>query len=173
MSGRFVAAIIIIPSFSPNPSISTRSWFNVCSRSSCPPPTPAPPAIPAKAALNDQSSCIHWMGGRRGPPQERLLRLGTPGRARRAQGTHPHPARDRRGRDAPHRGRHRAQVLQWHGLPSLLAAGHQRVPVPHGERGTRWRRAGPACRPPSGSSAFAGNRPARRCRRWPTRWRPR
>ena len=31
-----------MPSFTPNPSISTRSWFRVCSRSSCPPPRPLP-----------------------------------------------------------------------------------------------------------------------------------
>ena len=42
ISFRFVAAITMIPSFTPNPSISTRSWFNVCSRSSCPPPRPLP-----------------------------------------------------------------------------------------------------------------------------------
>ena len=42
MSGRFVAAIKMMLSFSSNPSISTRSWFRVCSRSSWPPPRPAP-----------------------------------------------------------------------------------------------------------------------------------
>ena len=42
ISGRFVAAIIITPSLAPKPSISTRSWLSVCSRSSCPPPRPAP-----------------------------------------------------------------------------------------------------------------------------------
>ena len=30
----------------PKPSISTRSWFNVCSLSSCPPPRPAPLRLP-------------------------------------------------------------------------------------------------------------------------------
>ena len=42
MSTRLVAARTMIPSFAPNPSISTRSWFRVCSRSSCPPPSPVP-----------------------------------------------------------------------------------------------------------------------------------
>ena len=42
ISTRFVAAIMIIPSFTPKPSISTNIWFNVCSRSSCPPPSPEP-----------------------------------------------------------------------------------------------------------------------------------
>ena len=42
MSFRFVAAITMMPSFTPNPSISTRSWFRVCSRSSWPPPRPLP-----------------------------------------------------------------------------------------------------------------------------------
>src|SRR5262245_13882729 len=41
-SGRFVAATMMTPSFDSKPSISTRSWFSVCSRSSCPPPRPAP-----------------------------------------------------------------------------------------------------------------------------------
>ncbi len=40
--GRLVAAIRITPSFASNPSISTSSWFRVCSRSSLPPPRPAP-----------------------------------------------------------------------------------------------------------------------------------
>ena len=42
MSTRFVAAMTIIPSLTPNPSISTSNWFNVCSRSSWPPPIPVP-----------------------------------------------------------------------------------------------------------------------------------
>ena len=37
-SGRLVAAIRITPSFASKPSISTSSWFSVCSRSSLPPP---------------------------------------------------------------------------------------------------------------------------------------
>ena len=41
-SGRLVAAIRMTPSFDSKPSISTRSWFRVCSRSSWPPPRPAP-----------------------------------------------------------------------------------------------------------------------------------
>ena len=42
ISTRFVAAITMIPSLTPKPSISTRSWFKVCSLSSCPPPMPVP-----------------------------------------------------------------------------------------------------------------------------------
>ena len=42
MSTRFVAAITIIPSLTPKPSISTNIWLSVCSRSSCPPPIPVP-----------------------------------------------------------------------------------------------------------------------------------
>ena len=45
-SGRLVAAIRMTPSFDSKPSISTRSWFSVCSRSSCPPPSPAPRCRP-------------------------------------------------------------------------------------------------------------------------------
>src|SRR3972149_3719265 len=36
MSGRFVAAMRMIPALGSKPSISTSSWFRVCSRSSCP-----------------------------------------------------------------------------------------------------------------------------------------
>ncbi len=42
MSGRLVAATRMTPSLDSNPSISTSSWFKVCSRSSLPPPKPAP-----------------------------------------------------------------------------------------------------------------------------------
>ena len=42
MSGRLVAAIRITLVLESKPSISTRSWFRVCSRSSLPPPIPAP-----------------------------------------------------------------------------------------------------------------------------------
>ncbi|VDC33167.1 hypothetical protein XINFAN_03669 [Pseudogemmobacter humi] len=41
-----VAAMMITPSLASNPSISTRSWFSVCSRSSLPPPMPTPRARP-------------------------------------------------------------------------------------------------------------------------------
>jgi len=37
-----VAAMTMMPSLPSKPSISTSSWFKVCSRSSCPPPKPAP-----------------------------------------------------------------------------------------------------------------------------------
>ena len=41
-STRLVAAITITPSLPSKPSISTNNWFKVCSRSSWPPPMPAP-----------------------------------------------------------------------------------------------------------------------------------
>ncbi len=41
-SGRLVAAMTMTPELPSKPSISTRSWFSVCSRSSLPPPRPAP-----------------------------------------------------------------------------------------------------------------------------------
>ena len=41
-SGRLVAAIKMTAPFASKPSISTNNWFNVCSRSSFPPPKPAP-----------------------------------------------------------------------------------------------------------------------------------
>ena len=46
MSGRLVAAIRMMPPLASKPSISTSSWFSVCSRSSCPPPMPAPRCRP-------------------------------------------------------------------------------------------------------------------------------
>ena len=42
ISTRLVAAITIMPSLTPKPSISTSNWFRVCSLSSCPPPIPVP-----------------------------------------------------------------------------------------------------------------------------------
>ena len=42
MSGRLVAAIMITFVLASKPSISTNNWFRVCSRSSFPPPIPAP-----------------------------------------------------------------------------------------------------------------------------------
>ncbi len=42
MSGRLVAAIMMTLVFGSKPSISTSIWLSVCSRSSCPPPMPAP-----------------------------------------------------------------------------------------------------------------------------------
>ena len=42
MSGRLVAAMRMMLSFISKPSISTSSWLRVCSRSSWPPPMPAP-----------------------------------------------------------------------------------------------------------------------------------
>mmetsp|Transcript_38852 Transcript_38852/g.105201 ORF Transcript_38852/g.105201 Transcript_38852/m.105201 type:complete len:366 (-) Transcript_38852:75-1172(-) len=46
MSARFVAATTITPVLPSNPSISVRIWFSVCSRSSLPPPMPAPRCRP-------------------------------------------------------------------------------------------------------------------------------
>ena len=45
-SARLVAASKITPELSAKPSISVKSWFNVCSRSSLPPPMPAPRCRP-------------------------------------------------------------------------------------------------------------------------------
>src|SRR6204780_4118470 len=45
-SGRLVAAMTMMPSLPSKPSISTSNWFNVCSRSSWPPPKPAPRCRP-------------------------------------------------------------------------------------------------------------------------------
>ena len=45
-SGRLVAASTITLSLGEKPSISVRIWLSVCSRSSCPPPSPAPRTRP-------------------------------------------------------------------------------------------------------------------------------
>ena len=57
ISGLFVAAIIIILVFTSKPSISTRIWFNVCSRSSLDPPIPAPLCLPT--ASSSSINTIH------------------------------------------------------------------------------------------------------------------
>ena len=49
MSGRFVAARITMPSAVSKPSISDSIWFSVCSRSSWPPPRPAPRLRPIES----------------------------------------------------------------------------------------------------------------------------
>ena len=46
MSGRLVAARTMMLVLVSKPSISTRIWLRVCSRSSCPPPSPAPRCRP-------------------------------------------------------------------------------------------------------------------------------
>ena len=45
-SGRFVAAMMIIPVLPSKPSISVSNWLRVCSLSSFPPPIPAPLCLP-------------------------------------------------------------------------------------------------------------------------------
>ena len=49
MSGRLVAAIMTTPSVVSNPSISASIWLRVCSRSSWPPPSPAPRLRPMES----------------------------------------------------------------------------------------------------------------------------
>ena len=49
MSGRLVAPIITMPSVVSNPSISESIWLRVCSRSSWPPPRPAPRLRPIES----------------------------------------------------------------------------------------------------------------------------
>ena len=45
----------MIPSLTPNPSISTRSWFSVCSLSSWPPPMPVPRRL-ATASISSMNT---------------------------------------------------------------------------------------------------------------------
>ena len=59
ISTRFVAAITIIPSLTPKPSISTSSWFSVCSRSSWPPPMPLPRRL-ATASISSINTIQGW-----------------------------------------------------------------------------------------------------------------
>ena len=49
MSGRLVAAMITMPSDVSKPSISESIWLSVCSRSSWPPPRPAPRLRPMES----------------------------------------------------------------------------------------------------------------------------
>ena len=49
MSGRLVAAIITMPVVASKPSISESIWLRVCSRSSWPPPRPAPRLRPMES----------------------------------------------------------------------------------------------------------------------------
>ena len=49
MSGRLVAAMMTMPSEVSKPSISASSWLSVCSRSSWPPPRPAPRLRPIES----------------------------------------------------------------------------------------------------------------------------
>ena len=49
MSGRLVAASTTMPSVASKPSISASIWLSVCSRSSCPPPSPAPRLRPIES----------------------------------------------------------------------------------------------------------------------------
>src|ERR671918_588562 len=62
-SGRFVAAMMITPFDASNPSISTSSWFSVCSRSSCE-PRPAPMAPPRVLPIVSSSSRKTRQGAR-------------------------------------------------------------------------------------------------------------
>ena len=49
MSGRLVAAMMTMPSDVSKPSISASNWLSVCSRSSWPPPRPAPRLRPIES----------------------------------------------------------------------------------------------------------------------------
>ena len=77
MSGRFVAAMRITVLRWSNPSISTSSWFSVCSRSSCPPP------MPGAALAADGVDLVDEHDGGRG-------RLGLLEEVAHAGRSHPH-----------------------------------------------------------------------------------
>ena len=55
ISTRLVAAMTMMPSLTPKPSISTSNWFNVCSLSSCPPPRPVPRCL-ATASISSMNT---------------------------------------------------------------------------------------------------------------------
>ena len=63
-SGRLVAASRITPEFSSKPSISVSNWLRVCSRSSLPPPMPAPRWRPTASisSINTMQGafCLAW-----------------------------------------------------------------------------------------------------------------
>src|SRR6059058_855864 len=58
-SGRFVAAMRITPFDESKPSISARSWFRVCSRSSWPPMNPVAPARDLPIASSSSMKMMH------------------------------------------------------------------------------------------------------------------
>src|SRR3989304_5640044 len=88
-SGRLVAATTMTLVFVSKPSISTRIWFSVCSRSSCEPPRPAPRRRPARAPgppphdhpheprAGDAEEGPARLAGH-GPREQRLARAGRP-----------------------------------------------------------------------------------------------
>ena len=94
-SGRLVAAITITPEVPSKPSISTSSWFSVCSRSSLPPPRPAPRWRPDRVDLVDEHDAgrvllrllEHVAHARRAHAHEHLDEVG----ARRWRRTAPSP----------------------------------------------------------------------------------
>ena len=63
-SGRLVAAMSTMPWFCSKPSSSMRSWFKVCSRSSCPPPMPAkrwrPTASSSSTKITAGAAFLAW-----------------------------------------------------------------------------------------------------------------
>ena len=83
-SGRFVAAMRMTPSLVSKPSISTSNWFSVCSRSSLPPPRPAPRWRPTASI-----SSMKTMQGA----------FFLPARTCRARGMRPRPRTSRRSRN--------------------------------------------------------------------------
>gem|GEM_PF-628025 len=64
ISGRLVAAMMITPELGSKPSISTRSWFRVCSRSSWPPTGLSPRAFPRASSSSMKmmhgAFCFAW-----------------------------------------------------------------------------------------------------------------
>src|SRR3972149_1250654 len=91
-SGRLVAATTMTLVFVSKPSISTRIWFSVCSRSSCEPPRPAPRWRPT-AAISSTKTMQGEVGLARGGAREERL-----AGARRPHEQHaPRDARAQRG----------------------------------------------------------------------------
>ena len=64
MSGRLVAAIITMPSVASKPSISESIWLSVCSRSSWPPPRPAPRLRPMESISSTKMMARPMLAGR-------------------------------------------------------------------------------------------------------------
>ena len=67
MSGRLVAAITTMPSVGSKPSISDSIWLRVCSRSSWPPPSPAPRLRPMESisSMNTMAgACLRAVANR-------------------------------------------------------------------------------------------------------------
>src|ERR1700693_3511158 len=136
MSGRLVAAIITTPSAVSKPSISESIWLSVCSRSSCPPPSPAPRLRPMESISSTKTmagACLRAVWDRAPPrvapaPPEHLNEAGAAHRHEGHAGLASHGPGDERLARA---GRPHEQDPLRDLRPDLLEAGGRLEEVDH------------------------------------------